>query len=309
LRHASVSLLWFDRSAGAAKVNSRLLEPIQDMSGVLDRFYRESVESPSVLNPGEGAFPEGISVSQVIRFFPEKICAPLKIVRINAASGATLESLLAARSQIIQVLGGTAPVLGMAKLALLNHCSNAARTERLISELGGGDLHRLDASGESDPLFYNRHAIIVRQGQAAAAPKDPDLELEMLVYLAFLKQSLSAFSERIDNLLPGEERPLNLLEAQSLQRDFLRFRARYNRLNPADAEGGGMVLSALASLFSSDNQFVEVQSQLDQLKQLKHQSDIRGRAKAEKLIQLALYFVAAAVVLQTALALFSWLRR
>jgi hypothetical protein len=303
LCHAALALFWRDKSDAAGAGSQPVRRP-PDISSTLDEFYAGCAAAPWALDTGQEPFPEGVTVACTTRFFPEKTCPPLKIVSLRADSRVSMESLLAARERMIRAAGGTPPDRMVAGLSFKN-APNPARTDGLLREMSGGDLQPLSESATGAAIFHNDRAVVViDQSQDLPEGTDGSLELEVLVYLEFLEESARAFSGKIGNLAPRQERPLDPRAIEALRRDYLVFKTRYFRLEPVSTDRGRMVLRPMAALLKIPGQFNEVQSQLDDLNRL-----TPARPESGRMVQRLLYFVAAAVTLQLALTVVSLLSR
>jgi len=296
LQNAFMALLWVDRGAKRGKENRTPIEPSPGINRVLQTFYRDSAEEAAPAASDNHSLPEGISISGAIRYFPEGTCAPMVIEKVHADSRATLESFITARSRIIQQRGGVPPDYVFAKVAVAKHFSNPARIDHLLSRLGNGETSSLgESSGAGEQLLLNSRTVIVRddRGQDKVTERAAEVELELLIYSAFLSESLDEFAGRIGKSVPGAGRSQDLAEAKSLLHDFLRFRAHYYRFDVDNSARGGLLFHRLASSLRLADRYADAQSLLDRI----GKAPQAGGSRA----QVILLIIAVTLVLQASL--------
>lgn len=304
LASGSLYLVWAEDEAaqagGAPGPPQGGLRPFSSMSETLAALYRESSQEKP---PGEASTPAvpGFRILERVRRFPEGTCRPLRIVEIVGEPGASLEDLVRLRREI---LANRIPDFSLAHVRPGLHFSAPELIDRLLDELGGGSglrpLGGLSAARER-VLFNGRSLVTFAPGDVPTGG-EPDPDLEVLLYGAFLYQTLLHFSERLSELVPPGESRLIPGSTQRLRADFLRFEARYYQLEVSRAPRARVLFGEIAAALGLAGLFVKVRSELDRLGEIEQRVASERQRRAEGIIQFALFVLAISGLLQTIVA-------
>lgn len=279
------------------------LRQFTGMSETLTALYRESGEEGPL--PGAPPVRPGFRVTERVRRFPEGTCRPLRIVEIACEPGSSLEDLVRRRREI---LGERIPDFSLARLRPGLHFSAPELIDRLLDELGGSGLRPLGSlspAGER-ALFNGRSLVISVSGDVSRAGGGPDPDLEVLLYGAFLYQTLLRFSERLSDLVPPGQSRLVPGSTQRLRGDFLRFEARYYQLEVSRTPRARALFGEIATALGLPGLFVKVRSELDRLADIEERVAAERQRRAEGIIQGALFVLAISGLLQTIVAFLAW---
>jgi len=283
------------------------LPPFPGMAGTLRPLYEELAESRPRPCPGLELSDTGddrFRVTERVRFPPDGTCDPLTIIEIRAEEGACLEDLLEVRRRL---LGAREPDFSVARVRLASHHGPPAWVDRLLRELGGPDMIPLaQLSDEGDLVLFNSRSVVLRQARPAAASEGRDPDVEIVLYAAFLYFTLLSFSERLSDLVPPGGARLEPGSTTPLREDFLRFQARYWQLEVSRAARGRTLFGHLSEALDLAGHYAEVQVELDRLAELESQLAEERKAKAERVMEATLFFLAVAGLFQTVLAFLTW---
>jgi hypothetical protein len=312
LASGSLYLVWTEADSEASMADGTPEPPesglrrFAGMSETLAALYRESrEEGPFAASPPATPAALGFQVTARVRRFPEGTCRPLRIVEIASGPGSSLEDLVRHRREI---LGERSPDFSLARVRPGLHFSAPERVDRLLHELGGSALQPLGGlchAGER--VLFNGRSLVACA--SAGAPKEsggPDPDLEILLYAAFLYQTLLHFSERLSDLVaPGQNR-LVPGSTQRLREDFLRFQARYYQLEVSRDAHARALFGETAAALGLAGLFGKVRSELDRLAEIEERVAAERQQRAEGLIQGALFVLALSGLLQTIVAFWAW---
>ena len=305
LRSALVSLVWRSRD-GDGTVDSNPLDPHPGLASTLEHFHRESREAELPAPQCAAGLPQNCSLSLRVRLHPGGTCPPFLIATLIALPGATLEALVEARAAIIGAIGSSPPEYSLAKIVPARSCSAPSRIDHLLRRLNDGEYAQSTRLTEHEEmLLFNNRAVVLRGRELADAPEEGRAELEVLLYLAFLNETIAEFSSRISSLVPPGKSPTDAVTAEPVCQDFLRFQARYYQLDVCRTGRGRIIWERLAAAVSLAENYMEVRSELDRLAQLEAQIAERKRARTESLLELGLYAVALFGVYQTLIAYYA----
>lgn len=300
LASGSLYLVWTEPEAsGAPGPPEAGLRPFAAMSRTLEALYRESSQERT---PAGAAAPAvlGFRVQEWVRRFPEGTCSPLRVVEVAGEPGSSLEDLVRLRREI---LGDRVPDFSLAHVRPGLHFSAPELIDRLLDELGGGDLRPLgDLSPAEERVLFNGHSLVTFAPGDVPKGGEPDPDLEVLLYGAFLYQTLLHFSERLSDLVPSGESRLIPGSTQRLRADFLRFEARYYQLEVSRAPRARTLFGEIAATLGLAELFVKVRSELDRLGQIEERVAAERQRRAEGIIQFALFVLAISGLLQTIVA-------
>lgn len=304
-------LVWAEQATGDRPAGARALERFDGMSPTLDALYGESVELGRFHEPLGEDLPVGVRAETVRRFPPQGTAPPLRITYLRAGSGATLEDLVRARD--ILVRDGPvrrSPDYSFARIRLGRHLPDPTAAGRLLLRLGGGELTQLpDIAAGGDHVLFNTRALVLRQAGAGAAVPGPDVDLEVLLYVAFLNESLVTFSRDLGELVPSADQRLERLRTGEVRSRLLRFQTRYHQLEVSRLARGRVLYSHLADSMRLAEHYHEVLSEADRLAEVEERMDEaeeraaeERRARAEKVIGGVLYFLTVAGVFGTVIS-------
>jgi len=308
LTGGTIKLVWAGPPDASSPSSDGPLERFPSMSETLAAFYAESSESEApprvVLPPRPGA---KFRAREHVRRFPEGTCSPLRIVEIACAEGATLEDLVACRAAVV---APGLPEFSLARVGLGLHFSAPVLVDRLLSELGGADLSPVAAlSSDRELVLFSRRSLVFRQLGARPEAFGPDPDLEVLLYVAFLYQSLLVFSQRLSDLVPPGGSELAPGNTRRIREDFLRFQTRYYQLEVSRDPRGRSLFGELCTALGLHGLYAEVQSEVDRLAQLEAQIEAEKREKANLWIEARLFVLAFFGVAQTVIGYLAWPER
>jgi len=303
LASGSVYLVWAEAeppiTGGAAGPGDAGLRGFVGMSETLTALYRESrEEGPLPGGPPVGPEAPGFRITERLRHFPEGTCWPLRIVEIVGGPGSSLEDLARYRREI---LGEQLVDFSLARVRPGLHFSAPELIDRLLDELGGGGLRPLGglAPAGERVLFNGRGLVTFAPGGAATASDEPDPDLEILLYGAFLYLTLLRFSERLSDLVPSGQSRLIPGSTRRLREDFLRFEARYYQLEVSRVPRARALFCEIAAALSFAGLFTKVRSELDRLGEIEERVAAERQRRAERIIEGALFVLAVSGLLQT----------
>lgn len=302
LGSALVSLVWRNREGGEA-ADSNPLKPHPGLAPTLEHFHRETREADLPIPAWAAALPKCCALHLGIRYHPQGTCRPFLIVTLTALPGATLEALVEARAAVVDAIGNGPPDYCLARIVPDPCCSDASRIDHLLRRLNDGEQAQLSRLTEREEmLLFNNRAVVLRDREASETPEKSGTELAVLLYLAFLNETMAEFSSRISGLVLPDRPPIDAVTTEPVCQDFLRFQARYYQLDVCRSGRGRVIWEKLAAAVTLTENYAEVRSELDRLAQLESQIAERRRARAERLLQVGLYAVALFGVYQTLIA-------
>jgi hypothetical protein len=306
IHHAIVSLVWGNYKESDSSERKVASLCIGNMANTLDDFYEECTEESCPTTDLEPCLTPGLSITGRIRRFPQYTCNPLQILTIEADPNTSLEALLECRKSIIRTRGLQAPDYVFAAISTENHFSEPTLASRLIGSIsGGGELSSLSDPGEgNDLIFFNSRSIICRRDHIRFEVEEFRSQFEVLLYLAFLNESLIGFSKKISNLIPKQQELLEMVKTDELRKSFLRFQTCFYQIEASRTTRGRFLYEQISAFLKLTEQYAEVQSELDHLAQLENQVSEQRKARAERLMQLVLYFVAVFSVCQVLLSFY-----
>jgi hypothetical protein len=305
LERAVVHLIWARKEpaggmAADAAPSARAIQPFTGASPTLDAYFSGSAEAPLPLDESLPQAP-GFALSLSQRTFPGGTCPPLTVLRIEAWAGSTLEGLLSLRERITGAWG--LPDYVFTRAVLGRHFAPPERVLALLRQVAVSDVSPLDrAASASELVLFNGRTLILRDAAGTECPREPDPDRELLLYAAFLNETLVSFSARVGQLIPAPSVELRTLDTEPLRRDYLRFQAAYYQIEVSRQPRSRVLFDELAAALRIADHYTEVQSELDRLAQLEQRLAEDRQARAESILQFVLYLVAICGVLQTFVA-------
>jgi hypothetical protein len=301
LRGGLVSMVWQDRDVKEPP-DARPLTPHPALASTLEYFHKESSEARLPAPPWAAGLVQ-CALDLRVRLHPVGTCKAFVVATITALPGATLESLVAARAAVIGNMGNGPPGYSFSRIVPDRCCSEPSRTDHLLRRLNDGAHAQVTQVAEHEQLLlFNNRYVVLRGHASTDPPEESRAELEVLLYLAFLNETMADFSRQIGELVPPGRSHMDSVSATPVCRDFLRFQARYYQLDVCRTGRGRLVWEKLAGAVSLAENYVEVRSELDRLAQLEAEMAEQRRTRAERLLQLGLYMVALFGVYQTVIA-------
>ncbi|MEM9069600.1 MAG: hypothetical protein AAGE52_13895 [Myxococcota bacterium] len=238
----------------------------------------------------------GTAATREVRDFPPEARGGLRLLHIRAEEGATLEQLLMASRTAVERFGEPDYVLSRVQLGA--HNADPGGLDILVRQLGDVDVDEVPIAPDELVLF-NHRSLLVRGSQ-----EGDDGYLEVLFYLAFVREALRDYQTRLSDLLRKDQRSRK--DTKKLRRDILAFQTRYYDLEIARSGRVRRISERLVSAMHLSRSYGEIQDQMRQLAQLEAQDDARHRERADLFMESALFFVAIAGVFETIVAYLSW---
>jgi hypothetical protein len=308
LESGTLSLIWVEEPSTAQPETARReMAPFEGMAGILRPLCSATQESDRV-NLADVAGAGAFKVREWFRFHPSGTSKPFRVIEIESRSGAVLEDLAALCRR---VCAERSPDYRAARLCLGTHFSSPAHVDRLLQELGGGQLAQIDGSGiGAGVVLFGGRTLVVRDNGPGGLPF-PDPDREIFLYVAFLWETLGAFSHRVAALVPaipqGARYPRRgAQDARSLRQDFLRFQSVYYQLEVSHSFRGRFLFAEFTRALGVVELYHELQSELDRLNEIEERAAEARRAQAEGVLSATLYFLAVAGLLQTVVAFLAW---
>jgi hypothetical protein len=226
----------------------------------------------------------------------------MTIAEIKAGPGVTLEGLIEARSRVIAALGGNPPGYVFARVGPDDSACGSPRIRTLLHRLGQGPLCPLDGASSSAPACYsNSRSIIIRDDGTVSPEGRPDSERELLLYSAFLSESLAEYARRSDDVENEANKASGAKTIAALRGDLLRFRDSYWRSEAGRSARERTLFERLIASLRLEERYTEVRSGLALLTNSLAE---RSRGRTERLMQRLLFAVILMQVLQILVAVF-----
>jgi hypothetical protein len=301
LASGTVTLMWtadLDEAGDAASILKGAWSPMKCPVGIDDRlapFYEACRAPPSA---EEKLKSPAVVARREARDFPPEARGGLELLHIEATEGATLEQLLAGMQEAVAKHG--APAYALSRIRLGPHNSDPARLDGLVRGLGDVDVDEMPVTHDELVLF-NHRSLLVRAVGAGSGEEDG--YLEVLFYLAFVREALRDYRMRLSDLLRSKKRSQQ--RTGQLRRDVLAFQTRYYDLEIGTGRAR-KVSERLVDAMHLPRSYGEIQDQMRQLAQLEARDDSKHRERADMFMESALFFVAVAGVFETIVAFLSW---
>lgn len=289
-----------DDAGDAATSLAGAWAPMKCPDGIDDRLqpFYEACRAKPVADADLGV--PGVVAKREMRDFPDEARGGLELLHVEAAPGATLEQLIAGMHAAIQRFGK--PDYALSRIRLGPHNADPARLDGLVRELGDVEVDELPLAKDELVLFNHRSLLVRALGDSRAVENDG--YLEVLFYLAFVREALRDYRTRLSDLLRAKTRDRK--KTDELRRDVLAFQTRYYDLEIARGGRARRVSERLVDAMHLVRSYGEIQDQMRQLAQLEAREEALVREKADIFMETALFFVAAAGVFETIVAFLSW---
>lgn len=304
LERSETTLIWTDASSALPDGVHRGIDPFEGMSGTLKTYAEETLELPFTFE-SQAAFDPRYSVKASIRHFPEGTCRPMTIVNVTALPRATMEGLLALRSRLITTMGRP-PDYAYARLRFLPQYGDAMRREEQLRCLAEGDVQNLDElAGDGEVVLFNGRTILMHGKPLDDENRAGRADLEILLYAAFLSETLIALSEELSRQLGRGAKTLSDVDTGHLLTRMLAFQTRHYQLEVSRLPRGRTLFAHLyESLLLSDH-YAEVQAELDRLSKVETAEAEKRASRASRVLEFFLAVVAVAGAFRTVIAFFT----
>ena len=273
----------------------------EGMCDTMKALFAESRLATRTLHSLPDNMPD---VTEEMRHFPDRTAPAFRVFRIGSrGSTCTLEALLRAKRHVVEtVMSHRAPDYSFSRVEVGGHVPDALALERKLRMLGDGDLSpMLDAAAGESLLLFNNRSLVVRESRPRVETGLADQDLEILLYVAFLNESLIEFSRKIGEKVPSAAR-ISDLDTGELRADLLRFQTKYFQLEVSRTARGRLVFYHLADSLRLGEHYREVLAEADRLGEVEEQLAEARRASSELVMEIVLYFVAVAGTYQTLIA-------
>lgn len=277
----------------------RGLPPFAAIADPLRVLYADSDASRQEMDIPDDA-GGGIRTWRGRRRYPVGAAVEYDVLECEAGGETTLEALArAVQGRRTAWHAGEPPHRTLIWLNLEPCGPHALPVAELIRTLHTGELS--EATLHGIPSFQNAAAVVL-------VPETTDSVTEAAVrevfyYGAFVADTLSVMSRRVAEVLPGDDRDINGLGFRVLQRDALRFRARYYQLDVSRDPVAMALASAQRVQNGIDAHLTENLAELDQLTMIAQVAAEEREARADRSVQGALSIVALLSIVQTAAGL------
>ncbi|MGH9441747.1 MAG: hypothetical protein ACRD16_05690 [Thermoanaerobaculia bacterium] len=306
LEEARVGLIWMDPERQTGRENASFVEAPKEMTATLGPYFQATRSEP--LDPSKYEFDigPGFTLTGEWRHFPAETSPSIKILHVTAGRGATLENLVALRADLSERFTGEPPAYSIARLRMGTHFSSAVQVERLIASLADSDAALVpSADWDGNIILVNGTNLILHQSASRSSPGGVDSSLEVLVYSAFVNESLISFSQRINKLVSRTQRAMSALGAGYLRRAVIRFQACYYELEVSRNAMGRLLFNKLSESLHLVDQYQEVLMELERLRELEEEYFEARRSRAERAFEFVLFIVAVFSSFQTLIAFYT----
>lgn len=305
LRAGTVALVWIDPDRTKTTPGADKLVPFQGMTETMAPLFKDSREreglAPQWLSPM--ALPSrGCRVTWKRRLFPPGTAPTIRIAVFTAPPEGTLEALIEDAASIANADRARPPAYVFVKVAVQKYESFTAPIESLFSRLDIGALSAKELAEGREVALFNSRALVL-QGEPSSI--DPDPDLEVFLYEAFVRESLVSFSAKLGAAVSDDKKRMTELDTEDLRLDMLRFQSRYYQLEVSRLTRGRRLFEALSEASRLRDHFAELQHQMERLGELERGVEGRREEKADRMMELVLYVVAVLGVYQTIAAIIS----
>ncbi len=306
--HAGELVFVWPRPSSSVTGDSRPVPRPPTMSETLSPLYKEICEVDHMPIrrseiPDELLTPEGVTITRRLRRFPGGTAPEMEIVTFVAGCGTTFEALMRAAVALLEREGG-APGYRYANIEVVPYAMKSAAILPPLAALGFDVTTALSLGGQS--VFLDGRSLLTLgagdRSPISVAGGGSRVDLEVLLYIAFLNEALGAYSERIGEAVPEHGQPLAGVDTHVLREDVLRFQARHYQLEVSNTARSRRIFAGLAEATRLEDHYQEVLSELDRLSDLEHQVVDARTTRAERVLTLVLYALAAVGVYQTVIA-------
>jgi len=303
LERGEVTLVWTGAQEPRLTEPLTPIPPFRGRSDTLKAFSAQTAETgPKPLPSVSDAL---YRVESRVRQFPAGTCPPMKIVTIRCEPGATMEGLLERHGSVVAD-NGRAPDYSCSRVRFSPHLGDSGGKSELLSTLAGGEVRPLEELGPGEEgVLFNGRTLLVR-GKAAPDEKEESVaDVEVLLYAAFVNETLIALSEELSHQVGSGSVPLSSVDTGRLLSRMLVFQTCHYQLDVSRLPRGRTISSRLHQELRLGEHFSEVQSELDRLSALEANAAERRAARASRVLEFFLAAVAVAGVFQTVIALFT----
>jgi len=308
LTRGTLTMMWVadldDRGDAATEMKGEW-EPLQCPKGIDDRmapFYEACRARPTQAHQLErdGKVLEGVRATREIRDFPPEARGGLELLHVEAGDGSTLQQLLEGMRAAVAKYGE--PDYALSQVQLGDHNADPGALDALVRQLGDVEVDEMPL--EEDELVLFNHRSLLVQGAKPKSGRVDEGYLEVLFYLAFVREALRDYRTRLAELLQTKKRSKKATER--LRKDILAFQTRYFDLEIARGGRARQVSERLVTAMHLPRSYGEIQDQMRQLAQLEAREDSRQRERADLFMESALFFIAGAGVFETIVAFLTY---
>jgi hypothetical protein len=312
---ASIVYASFTDGHGSELGFTSLADRPDGISPTLHPFYANCTEADTTDETRTGTLPSGMKLANTkLRRFPDATCRDMLILTAERDGGAgdppSLEGLVTWCEELREIASTPGPDYVFVRFRMGANFAPPSHAERLIHELGQGDMSTLPGSGGAqDVVLFNSRAVIVRKARAhVEGTAGSELDRELMLYAAFLNETACRFSQRITEALVGENEgeiqqrasfdSAALNQATSLREDFLAFQARYYQFDTTGRPYSRRLFGRLLESLSFSDHYDEVQSELDRLHQIEQREADKRQATSDKWFEGLLFLLGLAGIVQ-----------
>lgn len=290
LREAESVLIWPDRPEIPGPGSTPPQFP-SSFSRLLQSLYSEARRTEIQEPPDIDVAGLPFSLSSELRHFPAGTCRSMRMLRIHAEAGATLEGLYRLKKRLAAELSEGEPTYDYTRLRLGVHFSSGEQVAHQLALLADGAVE-LSRDPGRDLLVVNGANVLECRESEVAFASSPESRVETIVYSAFLNESLLSFSSRVNDLVPAGDGSISSLATESLRRDLIRFQSRYFQLEASREANGRRLFQELTTSLHISDQYHEVLLELDRLREIEDQYAETRRSRAERAFEFILFLVA-----------------
>jgi hypothetical protein len=231
------------------------------------------------------------------RRYPVGTAVEYDVLECESDRETTLEALTRAVQRRRATLHPDAPPhRTLIWLQLLPCGSHTRPVAELIRPLHSGELTETLLHGT--PAWQNATTVVMVP--EVVDPVTVAAIQEIFCYGAFVADTLSTMSRRVTEVLPGNDREIDALGLRNLQRDALRFQARYYQLDVTRDPVAMALATTQRSQTGIEAHLTENLAELDQLSMIAQVASAEREARADRRVQWALSAVALLSIVQTA---------
>lgn len=299
LGSGKVVLVWVESKSGEQTPKGLGIEVFAGIAEPLKILYCNSQDVTVNLQSTEREDEKGTKVIQRTRHFPNGTAPDFRMVIIDAGSAGTLEGLIGSAKQRIDEHSNATPQYVFGKVSVMPDAPIAHDVGVQFAKLGIGTLSTLDLRDGSDLALFNARALVL---QEASRTTDPDPDLELFLYAAFLGETLVKMSGDIGVAVPEDDAKIGQGDTRALRANMLRFQAKYYQVEVSKNARGRLLFGALFESGRLRDHYDEVQDELERLAEIEQSTADAQAATADRRLQSVLFVVAVLGFLQTVIA-------
>lgn len=306
LEASELTLVWTGATAGLSRRAGDGM-PVQIPGAISPmRDYLHDSRDHLATLPSDLRQEPGFEVSARVRTFPDETCGSMTIVTVSSGPGATIEGLLRERDEVVRSLGGAPQHYTYARIRFSPHFSCDAEALPLVRSLLEETVDQLGgASKAGEIVLFNSRAVLVHAGVAGFDANDARSDLEVLLYCAFVNETLVSFSEELRLQLGPAPSLLDRVDTEGLMTRMLAFQTRYYQLEVSRLPRAHNLQAELWQALRISEHYAEAQAELERLAAVEARLAEKRASTAARILELFLAILAVAGVLQTVIAFFT----